>query len=584
MNTLTTSRGAALYIGAILGPGLLLLPGLAAAAAGPASILAWLALLGLSGLFAAVFSALGRRLPSAGGVMGYVTAGLGPRAGRATGWMFLAGVVGGAPVVCLIGAGYVTDLAGGGQLTRAAVAAALLLTVIALAAGGMRASTTAQLVLVGLLTVVVIVAVAGSAGAARAANWTPFAPHGWVSIGRAATTLMFSFVGWEAVAPLTTRFADPSRQLPRVVAIALAVTTALYLGLAVATIGVLGPHAATDLPLAGLLGHAVGAAGPDIAAVAAIVLTLGATNAYISGAAAVAGQLLRRRGRGAPLRRLLTAIGAAGLLLITLYGLRIVGTTALVAVPTALFLAVYLGAMAAAVRVLRGRDVGRGRALGRGRGRGRGLAWLAAWPAAVAVTVMLGFCGWALALPVAIALAVCWRPGLKVHRVPGGRVGWNGLEVVPQAAGAEGDEADRCGPVHPAVRELMPDDDRGRVGVGQAIAAGQREPVAPGVLDRGRRVGVGTVRGELGAEVLGLGVRVHSGMRSGRLSGMRSGMRSGRRVGVAGVGDDVSGRCLELLQVGAGAVPAQHQCPGVRGFGDFWGQVGADQEERVVAG
>ena len=32
---LTTSRGAALYIGAILGPGLLLLPGLAAAEAGP---------------------------------------------------------------------------------------------------------------------------------------------------------------------------------------------------------------------------------------------------------------------------------------------------------------------------------------------------------------------------------------------------------------------------------------------------------------------------------------------------------------------------------------------------------------------
>src|SRR5579859_4711028 len=78
---LTTARGAALYIGAILGPGLLLLPGLAAAEAGPASILAWLALLGLSGLFAAVFSALGRQVPSAGGVMGYVSAGPGQTAG-----------------------------------------------------------------------------------------------------------------------------------------------------------------------------------------------------------------------------------------------------------------------------------------------------------------------------------------------------------------------------------------------------------------------------------------------------------------------------------------------------------------------
>src|SRR5258708_29426176 len=81
---LTTSRGAALYIGAILGPGLLLLPGLAAAEAGPASILAWLALLVLSGLFAAAFSALGRRNPSAGGVAGYLDPRLAPGAPRAT--------------------------------------------------------------------------------------------------------------------------------------------------------------------------------------------------------------------------------------------------------------------------------------------------------------------------------------------------------------------------------------------------------------------------------------------------------------------------------------------------------------------
>ena len=47
---------------------------------------------------------------------------------------------------------------------------------------------------------------------------------------------------------------------------------------------------------------AVGAAGPDIAAVAAIVLTLGATNAYINGAAAMAGQLAQAGTRPPPLR------------------------------------------------------------------------------------------------------------------------------------------------------------------------------------------------------------------------------------------------------------------------------------------
>ena len=400
---LTTARGAALYIGALLGPGLLLLPGLAAAEAGPASILAWLALLILSGLLAAVFAAWGRQSPSACGVIGYVTTGLGARAGLATGWTFLAGVVCGAPIVCLIGARYVTDLTGGGQLAGAGVAAALLLTVVSLAARGLRASATAQLVLVGVLTVVIVVASAGSVGSARAGNWTPFAPHGWPSVGSAAATLMFSFVGWEAVAPLTTRFANSRRQLPRVVAIALAATSAIYLGLAVATISVLGPRAATDVPLASLLSDAIGTAGRDIAALAAVVLTLGATNAYISGAAAMAGQLAtaapdRRAAR--PVLWLLGAITAAGLLLISLWGLRIASTAALVTVPTTLFLAVYLAAMLAGARVL------------------RGPARLASLPAAAAVIIVLGFCGWALAVAAAVGLAASWRRRSPLVRRP----------------------------------------------------------------------------------------------------------------------------------------------------------------------
>jgi amino acid efflux transporter len=404
---LTTARGAALYIGALLGPGLLLLPGLAAAAAGPASVLAWAGLLVLSGLFAVVFGALGRGFPSTGGVIGYVRAGLGVRAGAIAGWSFLAGVVAGAPVVCLIGAGYVTALTGGGTLARALIAAALLLAVLALAAGGLRTSATAQLLLVGLLLGVVIVAVAGSARASQAANWAPFAPHGWQAIGHAAATLMLSFVGWEAVAPLTTRFSDPPRQLPRVIGIALAVTSVLYLGLAVATVSVLGRGAGTSAPLAALLHVAAGRAGTAAAAVAAVVLTLGAVNAYVNGAAEMGAALTRdedgRQGTGPaarPAPRFLTAIAGSGLALISLYGAGAVSPAALVALPTTLFLVVYLGCMASAVRVLRGPA-----------------RWAAA-PAAAIVGVVLGYCGWALLAPAAVVLAVCLR---RPHRPAAGR-------------------------------------------------------------------------------------------------------------------------------------------------------------------
>ena len=407
---LTTARGAALYIGALLGPGLLLLPGLAAAEAGPASLLAWAGLLSLSALFAVVFTALGRAFPSAGGVIGYVTAGLGARQGLAAGWSFLAGVIAGAPVVCLIGAGYLTELTGGGRVGQAVIAAALLLTVLALAAGGMRTSATAQLLMVSLLIVVVIVAVAGSAASAHAANWTPFAPHGWLAVGHAATTLMLSFVGWEAVAPLTAQFADPARQLPRVVGITLAVTSVLYLGLAVVTIAVLGTGGGSMAPLADLLRRAIGPAGTAAGAVAAIVLTLGAVNAYVNGAAAMTGRLLARpasaarpaadeaNGRRPGRLLLLAAIAGTGLPLIALYGVGLVSPVSLVAIPTTLFLTVYLGSMLAATRVL------------------HGLARLAAVPATAATAIMLAYCGWALAVPAAIIAVVTVTGSIRRSR------------------------------------------------------------------------------------------------------------------------------------------------------------------------
>jgi amino acid efflux transporter len=395
---LTTARGAALYVGALLGPGLLLLPGIAAAEAGPASIVAWLGLLGLSGLFAVVFSALGQRYPQAGGVMGYVTMGLGPRAGRVAGWCFLSGVVTGAPVVCLIGASYVVSFAGGGRLVRAGVAAALLFFVLALAAAGLRNSARAQVALVALLVGLVVVATAGSSGAAHIGNWSPFLPHGWLSVGHAATTLMLSFVGWEAVAPLTTRFTNPSRQLPRVIAIAVAATTILYLGLAIATISVLGHRAATTVPLAALLREAIGPPGTAAAAVAAVVLTAGAINAYVNGAALMCGQLAGSEDPGphSPARRgpaplLLASIALAGVLLITLDGLGLVSTSSLVTLPTALFLAVYLASMLAASRVL------------------RGPARAAALAATAAVLVMLAYCAVALIAPAVVAVTAGWR-------------------------------------------------------------------------------------------------------------------------------------------------------------------------------
>ena len=87
---LGVTRGAALYVGALIGPRLLLVPSLATQAAGPATIVAWAGLLVLSLPLAITFAALGVRHPVSGGVSAYVEEGFGPAAAAVTGVSFMA--------------------------------------------------------------------------------------------------------------------------------------------------------------------------------------------------------------------------------------------------------------------------------------------------------------------------------------------------------------------------------------------------------------------------------------------------------------------------------------------------------------
>ena len=251
--SLSTRSATALYVGAVLGPGVLLIPSLAAEAAGPASIVAWVSLLALSVPLALTFAALGVRFPEAGGTAAYARAAFGRRTGAVTGWWFLAGVVIGAPAVALIGGNYVADLLGAGRAGAVIGAAAMIGVVLAANVAGVHTTAKLQLVLAGVLAALLVVAVVSALPESREEHWTPFAPHGWAAVGTAASLLMFSFIGWEAVSHLAGELRDPRRQLPRAIFAALGVVIVLYLGLAVATIGVLGSGTPSRVPLAELM-------------------------------------------------------------------------------------------------------------------------------------------------------------------------------------------------------------------------------------------------------------------------------------------------------------------------------------------
>lgn len=292
--SLTIFQGAALYIGAVLGTGVIALPALAADVAGPASLLAWAALVVLSAPLAATFAALGARYPDAGGVSTYARRAFGPKAAAVVGWCFYFAVPAGAPAAAMFGGAYVAAVTGGGQTTVIATAAALIAIVSAANAFGVTVSGRMQLVLSALLVTLLLAAVLASAPHARTTNLHPFAPHGWLAVGQAAALLVWSFAGWEAITHLAAEFRRPAHDMPRSAGIAVVVVGLLYLSVAAASVMVLGPSAgASGAPLAELIAGGIGGHAQVLATAAALLLTLGTMNAYFAGAAKLGAALGR---------------------------------------------------------------------------------------------------------------------------------------------------------------------------------------------------------------------------------------------------------------------------------------------------
>ncbi|WP_214412439.1 amino acid permease [Sphaerisporangium fuscum] len=361
-HTLGVAQGAALLVGAVLGPGVLVLPRLATASAGPASVVAWAGLLVLSVPVALTFAALGARFPGGGGVAAFTARAFGRRASAVAGWWFYFSVPAGVLAGALVGAEYVSTALESGPGGTWAVAVILLAASFGANHAGLRLSGRLQLVLTGLLAALLVVAVLAAAPHLRAANFTPFTPHGWSGVGHAAGVLFFAFVGWEAASHLSGEFGRPARDLPRATVLTLAVAGTLYLGLAVTTAGVLGGRAAlSPVPLTELLERGLGPAAHPIAGVAAIFLSFGAVNTYIAGAArlgvtlAEAGALPRplaswaRTGRGLVLPAALTALT---IVVTVVYSL---GLDTLMRTTSACLAAVTAAGCAAATRFLTGR-------------------------------------------------------------------------------------------------------------------------------------------------------------------------------------------------------------------------------------
>ena len=393
------ATASALYVAAVLGTGVLVLPGLAADAAGPASVLAVGAVLLLSIPLAGTFAALAARYPDAGGVATFVRLALGSTAARATGYWFFFGVGFGVPVLAALGGGYLAAALGLDPAAVPIIGFAVVVIPLALNLFGLRVSGRVQLVFSALLVVVVVGVVATALPSVQTGHFTPFLPHGWGGVGLAVSLFVWAFAGWEAVTHIAGEFRNPRRTIPLATAIAIAVVGVAYLALQFVTVGVLGATTtSSSVPLIDLVAVTLPGFGPIVVAVIAAVVVIGVANAYYPAFANLGaslgrdGDLPRWFARGAEAgavpRRALGWFGVQSLVYTTVFFVFHLDLQTFILIHISSMVAVYALGMIAAVKLLRVGSAG----------------WVMAVLSVILMAGLLVLTGWHLVVPAALAL------------------------------------------------------------------------------------------------------------------------------------------------------------------------------------
>ena len=304
-----------LGVGAIIGTGIFVLTGQAAAAnAGPAIVLS-MVLAGLTSVLAALcYSEFAASVPVAGSAYTYAYATLGEFVAWIIGWdLILEYALGAATVavgwsgnlVTLLGQlgvsfpaalsaapGTLVTVAGGDPVTAVFNLPAVLITVAvtALLMLGVSESATVNSVIVVIKVAVVLIVIGAGAVFIDAANWHPFIPdntgrfgeYGWSGVLRGAGVIFFAYIGFDAVSTSAQEARNPQRDMPLGILGSLAVCTVLYVLVSGVMVGLvpykamLNQAAPLVVAIEAAAGRAAGTNWEGLMAVVRILVTVGA--------------------------------------------------------------------------------------------------------------------------------------------------------------------------------------------------------------------------------------------------------------------------------------------------------------------
>ncbi len=266
----------ALGIGAVIGTGIFVVTGTAAAEhAGPAVLLSFIIAAICSGFAALCYAEFATLIPISGSSYSYAYASLGELAAWFIGWNMVAEYGISASAVAASWTGYFTSLLDHVglhlpvALTEAPLAfthgelvvtghlfnlpaVAIVLALTWLCYIGIRESSTLNALMVLVKVGLIIIVVVAGYRYVNPENWHPFIPepqgdgrYGWSGIMRGAAMVFFAYIGFEATSTAAQECKTPQRDLPFGILVSLVICTVLYLAMAAVLTGLV-PYGLLD--------------------------------------------------------------------------------------------------------------------------------------------------------------------------------------------------------------------------------------------------------------------------------------------------------------------------------------------------
>ena len=285
----------AIGIGGMIGGGIFAVLGLAIAIAGHAVALT-LAAGGMIALLTGLsYAHLGLAFRGDGGSFTYIEhAFAAPAVAGVAGWLLVAGYVGTlALYATAFGAYGATLVAGTGASagTMMALSALVLGAFLAINLLGAKLTGGVELGVVAIkLAILALFAAVAAAGVATS-HFVPLFDHGMVTPIAAVALIFVAYEGFELIPNAVDEMAHPERDLRRAIVIAILVTTAIYVAVAVVALGNLTPSEIEhdqEYVLAIAARPTLGEAGFILIGIAALLSTASAINATLFGAARLA--------------------------------------------------------------------------------------------------------------------------------------------------------------------------------------------------------------------------------------------------------------------------------------------------------